>query len=85
MHFAIRDDRNVLPPLQELHHLLCFSRHLGPARCRTGVLFESSQFSSFELEIELFEFSLCCWSNREGFVFERDYLLVFDQRLLIDG
>jgi hypothetical protein len=43
MHLPIRDDRNILPPLQELHHFLPVSRHLCPARFRIGVLFEMSQ------------------------------------------
>jgi hypothetical protein len=54
MHLPIRDDRNILSPLQELHHFHAVSRHLCPARFRIGVLLESSQFSPIELKVDLF-------------------------------
>jgi hypothetical protein len=69
MHVPVRNDRNALPPLQKLHHFLSLSSHFCPARFRLAVLFESSQVSTIELEIDLFEFPLCSQTNREVLVF----------------
>jgi len=52
MHLPIRDDRNILSQLLELHCFFPVS-DLCPARLRIGVLFESSQFSTKELKIDL--------------------------------
>jgi len=55
--------------------------------CDVGSIFESSQFSSIELKIDLFEFSLCSRTNGEALIFERDSLFLFstsDSRLQED-
>jgi hypothetical protein len=83
MHLPIRDDRNTFPAPRTASFLSGLGS--SPSEISSRVLFESSQFFSFELEIDLFEFSLCRQANREVLIFERDCLFVFDQRLPVDS
>ena len=85
MHLSIGDDRDVSSALQELHYFLAAPGHCCPTGFRFGVLFQPAQISSVELKIDLFEFSLCCHSNRKALLFEQYSLLVFDKRLLADS
>jgi len=85
MHLPIRDDGNVSSTLQELHYFLAAPRHCRPTRFCLLILFQSPQIFAIELEIDLFEFSLCCHSNRKALIFEQYRLPVFGKQLLVDS
>jgi hypothetical protein len=85
MHLSIRDDSNISPTLQKLHHFLAAPRHRRPTRFRLRILFRSPQVSSVEFKIHLSEFSLRRHSNRKALVFEQYRLPALDKRLLVDS
>ena len=85
MHLSIRNHRKVSSTLQKLHHFFAAPRHCRPTRFRLGILFQSPQIFSIVLKIDLFQFSLCCHSNRKPPVFEQYRLPVFDKRLFVDS
>ena len=85
MHFAVSNYRDVFSVFQELHDFGAFSGHLCPAGLCGGILLQSTQLSSGELKINLFEFLARRGADAKGVVFDSYELEVVDEGLAPDA